>query len=340
MITTLDSIAAPISMIQFPTVTICQDEYRPPDNWAFLETILNNVAFECGNDECKETFKIRKDFDNLIKSVVNSLKGWLMNPTYKTTPVYDVLVNRPWESDPKLSTIITYYENQILGLMENGKISKNAIFQLISTKKFAKTNSIQSELESLSEDIDYYNYNSPVPPTIDTFHCNTSKCEENAKLLDQAIRFLLVVMNIEPKQPFSSFLTSFAHISDAFLCFKPKKHVSLSKSDIYKLKDFFSFIEPDCKNIKGKKLDMHGYFEQLSKIVGFSENELVSLYDLPAIVSNLNLSNILAPSFSQFFLYSRCRGLSDWKPDEIKRRMQECLDSWKGFSVNTSGTVL
>ena len=47
VMTTLDSIAAPINMIQFPTVTICQDEYKPPDNWAFLENILNNIAFEC-----------------------------------------------------------------------------------------------------------------------------------------------------------------------------------------------------------------------------------------------------------------------------------------------------
>ena len=55
VITTLDSIAEPISTIQFPTVTICQDEYKPPDNWAFLETVLNNVAIECNDDEYNES---------------------------------------------------------------------------------------------------------------------------------------------------------------------------------------------------------------------------------------------------------------------------------------------
>jgi hypothetical protein len=47
VITTLDSIAAPINLIQFPTVTVCMEKNSPPDNWAFTETILNVIAFEC-----------------------------------------------------------------------------------------------------------------------------------------------------------------------------------------------------------------------------------------------------------------------------------------------------
>ena len=43
----MDSIAASIEQIQYPTVTACREEFKLPDNWAFLETILNNVAFEC-----------------------------------------------------------------------------------------------------------------------------------------------------------------------------------------------------------------------------------------------------------------------------------------------------
>ena len=38
------------------------------------------------------------------------------------------------------------------------------------------------------------------------------------------------------------------------------------------------------KRINAKEALRHAYFEELSKIVGFSENELVSLYDLPAII--------------------------------------------------------
>ena len=50
VITTLDSIAAPVTSIQFPTVTVCQEEFHPKDHWAILENILNFVAFECTDD--------------------------------------------------------------------------------------------------------------------------------------------------------------------------------------------------------------------------------------------------------------------------------------------------
>ena len=38
-ITTLDSIAAPIEDIQFPTVTVCENEVTPPDSLAPIEVI-------------------------------------------------------------------------------------------------------------------------------------------------------------------------------------------------------------------------------------------------------------------------------------------------------------
>ena len=40
-ITTLDSIAVPIEEVQFPTVTVCPNPESPPDNWSYLEKILN-----------------------------------------------------------------------------------------------------------------------------------------------------------------------------------------------------------------------------------------------------------------------------------------------------------
>ena len=76
VITTLDSIAAPINDIQFPTVTVCLDQ--PPDNWAFLENVLNSLAFSCnqedylGNSEfkhCNETEELRHDFKFLVSSL-------------------------------------------------------------------------------------------------------------------------------------------------------------------------------------------------------------------------------------------------------------------------------
>ena len=95
IITTLDSIAAPVTSIQFPTVTVCQEEFHPKDHWAILENILNFVAFECTDDPeyvseygyslalCDETMKVRSDFQFLITSVtdffINQLKNGCWN---------------------------------------------------------------------------------------------------------------------------------------------------------------------------------------------------------------------------------------------------------------------
>ena len=46
VLTTLDTIVAPIEDIQFPTVTVCPDESQKPDNWAPIETILNQGSID------------------------------------------------------------------------------------------------------------------------------------------------------------------------------------------------------------------------------------------------------------------------------------------------------
>ena len=95
----MDSIAAPIDDIQFPTVTVCQDEKRQPDRWAFLETILNIVQFQYDciifesftdgflwNDRClwgvedgiEKDQNVRQDFRFLIKKITDNMKGWTM----------------------------------------------------------------------------------------------------------------------------------------------------------------------------------------------------------------------------------------------------------------------
>ena len=92
VITTLDSIAAPVTSIQFPTVTVCQEEFHPKDHWAILENILNFVAFECADypdvafDEygytlasCNDTVKVREDFQFLITSVTDFFLNQLKN---------------------------------------------------------------------------------------------------------------------------------------------------------------------------------------------------------------------------------------------------------------------
>ena len=70
VITSITTITSPIDELQFPTVTVCSEDQ--PSNWAFLENVLNFLAFECDSEkECEETQALRKDFKYLIKSFVN-----------------------------------------------------------------------------------------------------------------------------------------------------------------------------------------------------------------------------------------------------------------------------
>ena len=102
VITTLESISAPINEIQFPTVTVCEE--IPPDNWALPEKILNLLAFECKRESDKDghnptsectnsTKKIRDDFEFIIRSVVKEY--WdLLNRIDIATIVNSPLFNR------------------------------------------------------------------------------------------------------------------------------------------------------------------------------------------------------------------------------------------------------
>ena len=85
VITTLDTITAPIDEIQFPTVTVC--DQKPADNWSPVEKLLNSLAFECHKSsyDCKESSEeIRKDFKFLIVSLVRECQKLLNGIDYKT----------------------------------------------------------------------------------------------------------------------------------------------------------------------------------------------------------------------------------------------------------------
>ena len=80
-LTTLDTIAAPIDDIQFPTVTVCNDySSNPPDNWSILENLLNLVNFDCrkNDDGCDTTDIIRNDFKFVTELILDAFKKWLL----------------------------------------------------------------------------------------------------------------------------------------------------------------------------------------------------------------------------------------------------------------------
>ena len=127
----MESIAAPIEDIQFPTVTVCQDEFKEPDNWAAIEAILNNVAFTCKENPrswdkvmpCEATEKVRNDFQFLIKSVVEIFKTKVLGDKQTlNSPLYAKELQEISEDKEFLS--------KIFQLFNESKITKEEFDQL------------------------------------------------------------------------------------------------------------------------------------------------------------------------------------------------------------------
>ena len=64
ILTTMDEIGAPLSDVDFPTITICHEPKYQVDNWALPELILNFFSYESNND-----IELRKDFRPLLNKI-------------------------------------------------------------------------------------------------------------------------------------------------------------------------------------------------------------------------------------------------------------------------------
>ena len=144
VITTLETISAPIDTIQFPTVTVC--DQKPADNWGPIEKVLNSLAFECSSptSNCKESTKeIRKDFKFLIAALVKLCLELLNEIDYKVL-----------EEAPMFKNEIAHYKNFgttdiVEKIIRQGKY-KDLID--IAIQKFA-TNTIHNSQYSNSAEI-------------------------------------------------------------------------------------------------------------------------------------------------------------------------------------------
>ena len=109
IITTMDSIAAPIDKIQFPTLTACRKHNTQPDAWASIEIILKYVAFQCSDSMdtvfhigsvCNITAYVRKDFHHLIHGTLQQLVRIVkldkvpMNKEHTTTLHFDAKLKK------------------------------------------------------------------------------------------------------------------------------------------------------------------------------------------------------------------------------------------------------
>ena len=78
VITSVETIDAPVNEIQFPTITFCHEDYFQPDNWALTEIVFNNFELRCPDEKynehgCEQTMKLREDFEPFFKLIFEEI---------------------------------------------------------------------------------------------------------------------------------------------------------------------------------------------------------------------------------------------------------------------------
>ena len=310
VITTMDSIAAPIQGIQFPTVTVCEDDTKPPDNLAPIETILDQFAFECGEtvddqtkwDEeqykyvtywppCNETEELRDKFDFLIETVPLSLARKLREHMRNYTLYDDIL-------------------NKIALALTEEKLPRKDIVDL-SKKYFAVKGDVRSVLDSLINETDetgiylyYYNYYSNEDESV----CNSTKCLQNLEEYRPYVNGLENIMKIQGSIPFGSFLTNFQYMV----------------SDTFCNENCFNYLHDWCE-MNNETKSVHDLYVSLSKYFGFKNDTSISLYDVSPIVSS---KFDVEYNPSQEFYHYTCQSV------ESTTLMSVCKTSWIKYTMD------
>ena len=75
VITTLNTISAHVSDIQFPTVTVCPEQGTIPNGWGYIQTLLDQIDYNCPmfkNQNCTNAVNLKEQtFDFFFKSIAS-----------------------------------------------------------------------------------------------------------------------------------------------------------------------------------------------------------------------------------------------------------------------------
>ena len=308
VITSVDSIAAPIDLIQFPTITVCHEESRQPDNWAFLETILSNQSEECGYHDCKITQKTRENFSFVFKQLVEEFRRWLFNEKILLSEIIHELPLKPFECNGKSVNPIHAISNKVCELVKDKTMSINELKNL-PIEYFAKSTQFTWILDhhwkrNFTEFYDDWIGN----------ECSSNECRN--KLVPVLVR-LLHVMTSNEIGNFGVFLSYFLNkikLDDKESDKNTLKHGKIEENSLYGI----------CSIGKNEEF-IQEYFTNLSKLVGLEDNEAVTLYDIPSMLSNANYESVSL--FQHNLLYSRCK---DTENAEMKNNpSMYCLREWR-----------
>ena len=304
-ITTLDTIAAPIGDIQFPTVTVCNDYIENgPDNWAFLETVLNLFRFRCFDaDDCKLAAPLRKDFKYVTQSVVDTFSKWQFKEENLEQSIR-ILDAPEYESKNYMKIV-----NLLMEMASNGTKDFDDMKQY-------PVDYFQTKLEYFMNDFGLqYKFNDN--QNVNEKECKTSSCHK-IKVLGQLIH--QVTDHLDPIHDinFGSFLRNFI----------PYKTFSLTKSELLNKCALMPSIcfRSMCPKLQSNEKKLHAFFANISSMVAFDEK--LSLFELPGILSYLQKLNTL--KISQLSIYEKCQKHFIYSLLNV----ESCTRKWNDFLLN------
>ena len=302
VITTLDSISAPIRFVQFPTVTVCPDLTNPVDNWGYLEKLLNHVEFSCDayHKNCNRTQKVRDELVNTIiskvmKKVVSMHINNPASPIWYTTSSWDELQGI-WYSVIRAETA-NHIANKRLSLNDISNGALNSFVKKTSFPHWLNT------IANYTEECQICN----MPP------CNKA-CEGLMKIATSYLDAAELLLH-DHHIPLGLFLTTFANLTGTEI--GPVTWSTFDDTHIY------SIVE-DCLKVSQHEKIMHKYFAELGVALGFEENETLSLFDIPSIMSKLDNEDTIVKEASQVFIHSHCAALK--KDPELTNNNKDCYN--------------
>ena len=342
VVTTMDSIAAPITNIQFPTVTLCNDEYEIPNSWAFPEMVLNFTSLACEDGKNKqdcETFKkLRNDFNFLWEPILADFKSLFFQN--KKDIINAPLLKWDWTSatafdeDYNYYDYYHYYEDKDNLKCDGGNVCQDFLAEMIANKTLsvnllndlAQTSlGMNTRMISLVEKA----FGIELPKREkDGLYCKSMECQGELKILNVYLSLLYLSKN--GKTPgFGTLLKYFTGMEreggrDNFISFLK------STTDSYPV-DFK--CNSKSLGLKKGEIMIHEYMKGISKLVGFSDEELVSIYDLPGMLTLIQYDREgkLGP---QSYVYSRCQNDVDFKETDLFN----CYHDWNIYAHGVSGT--
>ena len=209
--------------------------------------------------------------------------------------------------------------------MKKKKFSKDDLYEMILTNFGTITDDdVDVTLEGLVERELGLTLNSE---ETEGTSCSSKKCNEKIPEIEKFMQ-LLYWSTDGNQHPFG---TALQRLINKEITKKDSQFVTFETAE-------FNDQDFDChrgaNGIKKGENVLHNYFRNISKLVGFGDQEMVSLYDLAGMLSDLDRYHRERRYGPQVFLFTRCQH-QDFH-DNPASKISKCFQDWDTFLFGTS----